>query len=332
MTDNNIIEKHFIPAFISQKKGMIYFLVLYAVASIIFFFVYHPLGMFGENSDLPVIIDTPTYLAVLLIIGQIVLITSRVLLLNRIKRHPEWSFGNAMLWVAIEFLLIDTIVISLGLLLGNNDMVTFIRLMLRVTIDLIGLYMVPMLIVALISVTFESSRNYVAISKSYVNLKTHADAVQAELLTLRAEKEAQKMEVTKEPSTTASGDDSANKLTANNIKEDGSALNMVRFTNRTGDFDFALPLASVLYVETVDNYVSVNYLDIDHVDSRIIRNTMKVVEEQLQNKGFVRCHRQYLVNKLNIKSVSKEKDGIIIRLKGCDRVVPVGKTYAAQLV
>ena len=327
-----MIDKHFIPAFISQKKGMIYFLVLYAVASIIFFFVYHPLGMFGENGNLPDTIDVQTYMAVLLIVAQIVLIISRVLLRNSIKKHSEWSFGNVMLWVVVEFLLVDIIVTSLGLALGNNDMVTFIRLMLRVTIDLVGLYMIPMLTVSLISVTLESSRSYVEISKSFADLKTHANAVQTELQTLRAEKESQQMEVMKVPPTTTPSDDTANKLTANNIKEDSPALNMVRFTNRTGDFDFALPLESVLYVETVDNYVSVNYLDSDHVDSRIIRNTMKVVEEQLQNNGFVRCHRQYLVNKLNIKSVSKEKDGIIIRLKGCDRVVPVGKTYAAQLV
>ena len=139
-----MIDKHFIPAFISQKKGMIYFLVLYAVASIIFFFVYHPLGMFGENGDLPDAIDTQTYMAVLLIVAQIVLIISRVLLRSSIKKHSEWSFGNVMLWVVVEFLLVDIIVTSLGLALGNNDMVTFIRLMLRVTIDLVGLYMIPM--------------------------------------------------------------------------------------------------------------------------------------------------------------------------------------------
>lgn len=321
-------DKHFIPAFISQKRGLTYFLTLYAVASIIFFFIYHPLGMFGENSNLFEPTDVRLYMIVLLLVGYIVLTISRVLLYNSIQKHPQWSFANAMLWVAIEFLIIDLILVFSALQLGNNDTVTFIQMLLRVTIDQIGLYMVPMLIVALISVTFESTRKYIEISKSYSDLKTNANALHAELQATRAQKEEHYRELLDMKEQLKNG----NVTTDDNDNTNPSTLNLLRFTNRTGDFDFALPIEQVLYVETVDNYVSVNYLDAGHIDTRIIRNTMKAVEEQLQKNGFIRCHRQYLVNKHNIKSVSKEKDGIIIHLKGCDRIVPVGKTYAHQLV
>lgn len=329
-------DKHFIPAFISQKRGMVYFLVLYAIASIIFFFIYHPLGMFGENGIISTQLDVQTYMIVLLLIGYIILIISRVLLYNSVHKHPDWSFGNVMLWVAIEFMTVDVLVTCTGLLLRNNDMVTFIRMLLRTTIDLIGLYMVPMLIVALVSVTLESSKNYVEVSKSYADLKARADALGEELETTRAEKEAHYREALaiKEQLKKHSVDVAMSQPVAENDKETAShsTLDMLRLTNRTGDFEFALPVESVLYVETVDNYVNVNYLDVDHVSSHIIRNTMKALEIQLSKYGFIRCHRQYLVNKQNIKSVNKERDGIIIHLKGCNRSIPVGKTFVSQLI
>ena len=330
-------EKHYIPSFISQKRGIVFFLALYAIASIIFFFVYHPLGMFGEWGGLPDRIDVQTYMMILLLVGFTILIASRVLLYNAIKKHPEWTFGNALLWVVVEFLISALSISLLGIALGNNDMITFERLMIRVTVDQIGLYMIPMLTVALITVTLESNREYNELKKSYTELQGHATMLGSELEAERAAKEEEQrrsialQEQLKTVQTAAANSDKA----ASDQEEDNSGattLDMLRFRNRTGDFDFALPKECVLYVETVDNYINVNYLDGNHVSTRIIRNTMKAMEEQLQQEGFIRCHRQYLVNKLNIKSISKEKDGIVISLNGCDRVVPVGKTYAAQLV
>lgn len=325
-----------LPAFIAQKRGMIYFLVLYFLASVIFFFVYHPLGMFGEDGSLPEPIDVKLYMVVLLMANYMVLITSRVLLYNISKKHEDWTFGNAMLWVVVEFVVVDLLVTTLGMMLGENDMITFVRMLARVTVDLLGLYMVPMLSVALVSVTLENSKNYKEMSASYNELQVQANALTDELEAARAEqaaryRESQELRARLQAVQTAVKEEQAHA----EVEKNGAGLDplgMLHFMNRTGDFDFALPRENVLYIETVDNYINVNYLDGEHVGTRIIRNTMKVMEEHLQPEGFMRCHRQYLVNKMNIKSVSREKDGYIVHLKGCNKILPVGKTYVAQLL
>ena len=309
-------------------------MVLYAIAMVIFFFVYHPLGMFGETVGIPEPISVQTYMLLLLLIGYVVLIASRVLLYRAVAKHPEWTLGNALLWVTVEFLVVDFLITGLSLALGNNDIVTFMRMLSRVTVDFVGLYMVPMLTVALISVTIENGKKYTEVSRSYTDLKSHADTLEAELVTAREEKDKQYQEslAMKERLESVQNSIAAfEQADAVEGTEEGDSpfLDMLRFKNRTGDFDFALPRENVLYIETVDNYVSVNFLDAGRVNNRIIRNTMKAMEEQMQQEGFVRCHRQYLVNKQNIKSVSREKEGLMINLRGCDRALPVSKTYAA---
>ncbi len=326
-----------IPSFVSTKRGVLFFLLFYGLASLIFFFVYHPLGMFNETGSIPIPIDAKIYLIQLLMVGYVILIASRILLYNALKVRPHWTFGNVMLWVSIEFLLIDFLVSLLGDLLGENDMVMFYQMLMRVTLDLLGLYMVPMFIVALMSVTVDVLVHNKHINQLNNDLQLQAETLNSELETVRAERAAyyqQSLELKNRL------DNSQTRIPATEVAapvaEDSAPKpilsDMLRIKNRAGDFDFALPRENVLYVETVDNYICINYLDCGRVATRIVRNTMKQLEAQLQQEGFVRCHRQYLVNKHNIKSVSKEKDGIIIHLNGCDRVVPVGKTFASQLL
>ena len=240
-----------------------------------------------------------------------------------------------MLWVTVEFVFVDVVVSCMGLLLGNNESVTFLRMLTRVTIDLVGLYMVPMFEVALISVLFENVIKYKMLKESYSDLETQAATLSSELVSVRAEQEKQSRqsdELREQLRVAQNADVVPEPAAGPNDEDKAFRTSMLRCENRSGDFDFALPRESVLYVETVDNYVCVNYLDQGRICNRIIRNTMKTLESQLRHEGFVRCHRQYMVNTSNVKTVSKEKDGIIIHFNGCDRVVPVGKTYASQLL
>ena len=47
---------------------------------------------------------------------------------------------------------------------------------------------------------------------------------------------------------------------------------------------------------------------------------------------MVRCHRGYLVNLANVKYLRKEKDGLVLEIAYCDRLIPVSKTYAQDVV
>ena len=325
-----------VPYFVAQKGGLIFFLVVYLLAMVIFFFVYHPLGMFNDSGQLPVPISGAEYLIVLLLVGYVVLIVSRIMLYKKVNSHPDWTLVHVLLWVVAEFLTVDLLISLTGFSLKGDSYTTFLQILSRVTVDLIGLYMVPMLSTAMISEILQSRREYKETMETYSKMKTHADALDAELALLRKEQAEQyekTLELQRENTKLEKSIVSTIQERSSVMRKEANApmVELLRFIDRTGDFDFALPKESVLYVETADNYINVNYIDDDHVCTRIIRNTMKAMETQLQHEGFIRCHRQYLVNQCMIKSISREKDGVVIHLKGCDRVVPIGKTYASQL-
>lgn len=325
-----------VPYFVAQKGGLIFFLVVYLLAMVIFFFVYHPLGMFNDSGQLPVPISGAEYLILLLLEGYVVLIASRIMLYKQVNRHTEWTVVHVLLWVVVEFLTVDLLISLTGFFLAGINYATFLQMLSRVTVDLVGLYMIPMLTTAMVSEILQSRREYIEMTDTYAKMKAHADELDAELASLRKE-QAEQYEKTLE---LQRENTKLEKSIVGTIQErssvmrkeaDAPMVDLLRFIDRTGDFDFALPKESVLYVETADNYINVNYIDDDHICTRIIRNTMKAMETQLQHEGFIRCHRQYLVNQSKIKSISREKDGVVIHLKGCDRVVPIGKTYASQL-
>jgi len=76
-------------------------------------------------------------------------------------------------------------------------------------------------------------------------------------------------------------------------------------------------LADILYVEALQNYVSLNT-----VDGRVMSlQPLKKIEDQLPSAGFVRVHKSFIVALRNIRSV--ERSRIFIG----DTIIPVGDSY-----
>jgi DNA-binding LytR/AlgR family response regulator len=82
-----------------------------------------------------------------------------------------------------------------------------------------------------------------------------------------------------------------------------------------------LKLKEILYVEALENYVSVITRD----EKYTIHFTMRAIEQQLPSGLFVRIHRSYLVNKSVIRSISE--NSLTIFVGNSPKVLPVGKSY-----
>lgn len=82
-----------------------------------------------------------------------------------------------------------------------------------------------------------------------------------------------------------------------------------------------LKLKEILYVEALENYVSVITRD----EKYTIHFTMRAIEQQLPSGLFVRIHRSYLVNKSVIRSISE--NSLTIYVGNNPKVLPVGKSY-----
>lgn len=107
----------------------------------------------------------------------------------------------------------------------------------------------------------------------------------------------------------------------------------INFYDRGGRLAFATRRSQVLYVESMDNYTKIFYLAEDNaIDSFILHNSMKQVEQLYEDWGLMRCHRGFIVNIDNVKLLRREKDGFVLEMAYGDKPIPVSKSYADRIV
>lgn len=106
----------------------------------------------------------------------------------------------------------------------------------------------------------------------------------------------------------------------------------VHILDEKGDMRLSVRRENLLLIESADNYLYVWYLNNNMPKKQLVRNTMKLMSEQLKEGRIVRCHRSYMVNVDAIKVLRREKEGFFIEL-GVDGVpdVPISKTYADNI-
>jgi hypothetical protein len=90
---------------------------------------------------------------------------------------------------------------------------------------------------------------------------------------------------------------------------------------------FSIQKSSVLYLESSDNYVTIFYLQEDHVKKEMVRNSMKKMEKQLQSSGLIRCHRSFIVNMENVHWFKKEGRNYLFKMKHGDTIIPVSRAF-----
>lgn len=102
-------------------------------------------------------------------------------------------------------------------------------------------------------------------------------------------------------------------------------------TQRSGKSLFGIPTHQIRYVEALQNYARIVYLDEqDTLTERIERATLKSILAALQTDIIVRCHRSYLVNKTYILSADGNAQGLLLSLDNCPQSVPVSRSYVPQ--
>ena len=82
-----------------------------------------------------------------------------------------------------------------------------------------------------------------------------------------------------------------------------------------------IPIKDVIFVEASGNYLNIR-TDKEEIK---IRETMTGIEQELKSKGFIRCHKGYLVNS---KYITKLGNGQLdVEYNGFTSDIPVGRSY-----
>jgi hypothetical protein len=108
---------------------------------------------------------------------------------------------------------------------------------------------------------------------------------------------------------------------------------MLNFFDEKKELKLSVQSEQVFWLEAADNYVKIHYQNKGKMTSFMIRNALKVMEENFANTSMIRCNRSVMVNFDKVKVLRKEKDGIFL---GLDQEtipdIPVSKTYADRVM
>ena len=104
------------------------------------------------------------------------------------------------------------------------------------------------------------------------------------------------------------------------------------FKDENGKIKFSMQAKDLLLLESTDNYVSVFYILQNKVQRKLLRNTLKNMEEMLKENAIVRCHRSFMVNPANVEFMQKESKKFNIKIKHIDKSIPVSEKYSSQFL
>ena len=88
----------------------------------------------------------------------------------------------------------------------------------------------------------------------------------------------------------------------------------------------------LLYIESTDNYSSINYILNGKQKKELIRSSLKRLETQITESTILRCHRAYIVNLKNVAHISGNAQGYRISFEEINDTIPVSRNYGKQLL
>ena len=107
---------------------------------------------------------------------------------------------------------------------------------------------------------------------------------------------------------------------------------LLHFKDDKESLRFSVSFKNLLFIESADNYLIINYLNKGKAVRFILRNSMKSIEDKFATKSFLRCHRSYMINIEKIKVMQKDKDGVflVLDIEGLPDI-PVSKSYVEKI-
>jgi len=103
---------------------------------------------------------------------------------------------------------------------------------------------------------------------------------------------------------------------------------LIGFKDENDKIKFSVQTKDLLLLESTDNYVSVYYILENKVQRKLLRNTLKKLEDSLKENSIIRCHRSFMVNSQNVEFVQKEGKKLIIKVKHLEKNIPVSQKYS----
>lgn len=94
----------------------------------------------------------------------------------------------------------------------------------------------------------------------------------------------------------------------------------------------SLKYRNLVSIKSADNYIEIYFMEKDQVEKKLLRNTLKNIEEELAHrKSFIRCHRTSIINVLYIDKLVKSYSGYSLKMSCFEDEIPVSRQYLMQV-
>lgn len=106
----------------------------------------------------------------------------------------------------------------------------------------------------------------------------------------------------------------------------------IEFSSDNSLENLTLLIADIAFIKSADNYVEIVYKESDNFKKKLIRNTLKNIEQQIkQYSNFIRCHRICIVNMHYIEKLNTSYNSHWLTIKGYNEQIPVSRQYLLKL-
>ena len=102
----------------------------------------------------------------------------------------------------------------------------------------------------------------------------------------------------------------------------------IEITSENESDNFRIQVSEIVYAKSADNYVEIGYLDEGTVKKKMVRNTLRNIEQQLSEfNNYIRTHRTSLVNIQYIDKLNKNFNTYWLSLDKTKETIPVSRQY-----
>ncbi len=106
----------------------------------------------------------------------------------------------------------------------------------------------------------------------------------------------------------------------------------IEFISENSAEKLNLVIADVILMRSADNYVEIVYKEVADIKKRLIRNTLKNVEKQVNlYSNFIRCHRTCIINTHYINKLNRRFNNYWLTLKDINDNIPVSRQYLLKI-
>ena len=106
----------------------------------------------------------------------------------------------------------------------------------------------------------------------------------------------------------------------------------IEFISENSTENLSLLISDVTLIKSADNYVEIVFMEDKLLKRKLIRSTLKNIEQQLKlYPNFIRCHRICIINTYYIEKLNKKFNNYCLTIRGLQDPIPVSRQYLLKL-